>query len=68
MRISNRKALGSGLTCRPLLTTARDTLVWRQSDDVPEALRTRPRYVRTEERERQIPAARKVTSALASLL
>ena len=37
MRISNRKALAAGLTCRPLLETARDTLAWRQSDAVPEA-------------------------------
>ena len=40
VRISNRKALAAGLTCRPLLTTARDTLAWRASDAVPEAIRT----------------------------
>lgn len=57
VRISNRKALSSGLACRPLLTTARDTLAWRRSDAVPEALRTKPRYVMTEEQERAILAA-----------
>lgn len=57
MRISNRKALASGLTCRPLLETARDTLVWRQSEAASEALRTQPRYVMTEEQERAILAA-----------
>ena len=54
MRISNRKALASGLTFRPLLTTARDTLAWRQSDAVPEALRKQPRYVLTPEQERAL--------------
>ena len=47
MRIRNRKALAAGLTYRSLLTTARDTLAWRQSDAVPEALRATPRYVLT---------------------
>jgi 2'-hydroxyisoflavone reductase len=54
MRISNRKALAAGLTYRPLLTTARDTLTWRQSDAVPEALRKQPRYVMTAEQETAI--------------
>lgn len=57
MRISNRKALAAGLTCRPLLTTARDTLAWRQSDAVPAALRKLPRYVLTAEQEQAILAA-----------
>jgi 2'-hydroxyisoflavone reductase len=57
MRISNRKALASGLTLRPLLTTARDTLRWRESDAVPEALRKQPRYVLTSEQERAVLAA-----------
>ena len=57
MRISNRKALAAGLTYRPLLTTARDTLAWRQSDAVPEALRKQPRYVMTAEQERAILTA-----------
>jgi 2'-hydroxyisoflavone reductase len=57
MRISHRKALASGLTFRPLLTTARDTLAWRQSDAVPETLRAKPRYVMTPEQERDILAA-----------
>ena len=57
MRISNRKALAAGLTYRPLLTTARDTLAWRQGDAVPEALRKQPRYVMTAEQERAILTA-----------
>lgn len=52
MRISNRKAIGTGLKFRPLLTTARDTLEWRQSAAVPAALREKPRYVLTAEQER----------------
>jgi 2'-hydroxyisoflavone reductase len=52
MRIDARKAVAAGLTHRPLLTTARDTLAWRQSAAVPEALRARPRYVLTGEQER----------------
>ncbi len=57
MRISNGKAMASGLTLRPLLTTARDTLAWRQSDAVPEALRARPRYVLTADQERAVLTA-----------
>jgi 2'-hydroxyisoflavone reductase len=57
MRISHRKARGAGLTYRPLLETARDTLAWRQSDAVPDALRTTPRYVLTAEQERAILTA-----------
>jgi 2'-hydroxyisoflavone reductase len=63
MRISNRKALASGLTLRPLLTTARDTLRWRESDAVPEALRRQPRYVLTLEQERAVLAAWKARAA-----
>ena len=57
MRINIRKALAAGLTYRPLLTTARDTFAWRQSDAVPEALRAQPRYVMTAEQERAILVA-----------
>lgn len=57
MRISNRRALAAGLTCRPLLDTARDTLAWRQSDAVPAALRAQPRYVLTAEQEQAMLAA-----------
>jgi 2'-hydroxyisoflavone reductase len=57
MRISNRKAQAAGLTFRPLLITARDTLAWRQSDAVPAALRKQPRYVLTEEQEQAMLAA-----------
>jgi 2'-hydroxyisoflavone reductase len=52
MRIDNRKALAAGLTFRPLADTARDTVVWRASDAVPQALRDQPRYVLTPEQER----------------
>lgn len=57
MRIDQQKALAAGLTYRPLLATARDTLAWRRSDAVPEALRANPRYVMTEAQERAILAA-----------
>ncbi len=57
MRISNRKALSAGLRYRPLLTTARDTLAWRQSEAVPEALRLQPRYVMTPAQELAVLAA-----------
>ena len=65
MRISNRKALAAGLTFRPLLTTARDTLAWRHGDAVPEALRKQPRYVLTAEQERAILEAWKLRGPLA---
>lgn len=52
VRIGNRKAMGAGLSFRPLLMTARDTIAWRQSDAVPERLRKQPRYVLTSEQER----------------
>jgi 2'-hydroxyisoflavone reductase len=51
VRISNRKAIAAGLTCRPLLDTARDTIDWRASNAVPEAIRKLPRYVLTPEQE-----------------
>jgi 2'-hydroxyisoflavone reductase len=54
VQISNRKAIAAGLKFRPLLTTARDTIAWRESDAVPEALRKQPRYVLTAEQERAI--------------
>ena len=57
MQISNRKAKAAGLTFRPLLTTARDTIAWRESDAVPAALKKQPRYVLTAEQERDILAA-----------
>ena len=59
-QISNRKATANGLTFRPLLTTARDTLAWRESPAAPEALRKQPRYVLTAEQEQQMLAAWKV--------
>ena len=62
-QISNRKAVAAGLTFRPLLTTARDTIAWRQSDDVPAALRQQPRYVITADEERAILAAWKARGA-----
>ena len=57
MRIDNRKAKAADLTYRPLLATARDTLAWRQSGDVPQALRDKPRYVLNAEQERAMLAA-----------
>jgi 2'-hydroxyisoflavone reductase len=56
-QISNRKAVAAGLKFRPLLTTARDTIAWRESAGVPEALRKQPRYVITPEQEQAILAA-----------
>jgi len=57
MRIDNRRAIAAGLKFRPLAITAMDTVQWRQSADVPEALRNQPRYVLTEQQEREIIAA-----------
>lgn len=54
MRIDGRRALAAGLAPRPLADTARDTLLWRQSDAVPAALRTQPRYVLTPEQEQAV--------------
>jgi 2'-hydroxyisoflavone reductase len=56
-QISNRKAIAAGLTFRPLLTTARDTIAWRESAAVPEALRKQPRYVISPEQEQAILTA-----------
>lgn len=56
-QISNRKAIAAGLKFRPLLTTARDTIAWRESDAVPAALKKQPRYVLTAEEERAMLAA-----------
>lgn len=53
-QISNRKAVAAGLTFRPLLTTARDTLAWRTSTAAPQTLRDKPRYVVSPEQERAI--------------
>ena len=51
MRIDAGKARAAGLTCRPLLITARDTIAWRRSAAVPDALRKQTRYVLTPEQE-----------------
>jgi 2'-hydroxyisoflavone reductase len=56
-QISNRKAIAAGLRFRPLLTTARDTITWRESAAVPEALRKQPRYAVTPEQEQALLAA-----------
>lgn len=56
-QIDNSKAIAAGLTLRPLLTTARDTIAWRASPDVPETLRKLPRYVLTAEQEQALLAA-----------
>jgi 2'-hydroxyisoflavone reductase len=63
MRISNRKAVAAGLTFRPLLTIARDTLAWRESAAVPDALKQKPRYVLTADQERAILDAWKTRPA-----
>jgi 2'-hydroxyisoflavone reductase len=57
MQIDVRKAIAAGLTFRPLLTTARDTIAWRESPAVPDALRKQPRYVITPEQEQALLAA-----------
>ena len=62
-QISNRKAIAAGLKFRPLLTTARDTIRWRESNDVPEALRKQPRYVLTPEQEQAVLNAWKARTA-----
>lgn len=54
MQINNAKAIAAGLKFRPLLDTARATIAWRNSSDVPEALRAQPRYVLTPEQEAAI--------------
>ncbi len=62
-QISNRKAIAAGLKFRPLLTTARDTIRWRESNDVPDALRKQPRYVLTPEQEQAVLTAWKARTA-----
>jgi 2'-hydroxyisoflavone reductase len=57
MQIDNRRAIAAGLVYRPLADTARDTVAWRQSDAVPQAQRDQPRYVLTEQQEREMLAA-----------
>jgi 2'-hydroxyisoflavone reductase len=52
MQIDGRRAITAGLTFRPLAVTAADTLAWRASDAVPQALKDQPRYVLTAEQER----------------
>jgi 2'-hydroxyisoflavone reductase len=51
MSIKNDKAIGHGLTFRPLATTVRDTLAWWPT--VPEARRTKPRFTITPDQEAQ---------------
>jgi 2'-hydroxyisoflavone reductase len=63
MRIDAGKARAAGLTFRPLLTTARDTIAWRSSPAVPDALRNQPRFVLTAEQEAAMLAAWKSRSA-----
>jgi 2'-hydroxyisoflavone reductase len=54
MQIDNRRAIAAGLEFSPLARTAQDTLEWRLSDAVPEALRSRPRYVMSDDDERRM--------------
>lgn len=49
MSIENRKAIGAGLTYRPLADTVRDTLAWWQT--VPETRRAAPHFTITTEKE-----------------
>jgi 2'-hydroxyisoflavone reductase len=49
MSVKNDRAVGAGLTFRPLGTTVRDTLAWWPT--VPEARRTAPRFAITPESE-----------------
>jgi 2'-hydroxyisoflavone reductase len=51
MSIRNDKAIGAGLTFRPLAATLRDTLAWWPT--VPEARRAKPRFTITPEQEAQ---------------
>jgi nucleoside-diphosphate-sugar epimerase len=62
MRIDNSKALAAGLTFRTLAETARDTIDWRASSAVPEALRNTPRYVMNPQQEQTLLAAWKKRS------
>jgi 2'-hydroxyisoflavone reductase len=55
MSIKTDKAVGAGLTYRPLATTVRDTLAWWPS--VPEERRTKPRFAITPEQEATALAA-----------
>lgn len=57
VRIDNRKAVAAGLEFRPLLTTARDTVEWRESDAVPADIKATPRYVLTQEQEQAMLTA-----------
>jgi 2'-hydroxyisoflavone reductase len=51
MSVKNDRAIGVGLTFRPLATTLRDTLAWWPT--VPEARRLKPRFSITPETEAQ---------------
>jgi 2'-hydroxyisoflavone reductase len=51
MQIDGRRAWSAGLVLRPLAVTAADTIAWRSSDAVPQALRDQPRYVMNAEDE-----------------
>jgi 2'-hydroxyisoflavone reductase len=57
MRIDNTRAAAAGLSFRPLVRTAIDTLEWRLSDAVPEPIRSQPRFAMTEDDERKMLAA-----------
>ena len=54
-RVSNGKAIGEGMTFRPIVETARDTLAWWKT--LPEERRTRPKAGLTPEREAAALAA-----------
>lgn len=54
-RIDTRKAMAKGLVCRPVSSTARDTLAWWRS--LPEERRAKPRAGLSRDRERDVLAA-----------
>ncbi|MHB8799825.1 MAG: SDR family oxidoreductase [Thermoanaerobaculia bacterium] len=54
-RVNNGKAVGEGLTFRPIVETARDTLAWWRT--LPEERRSRPKAGLTPEREAAALAA-----------
>jgi 2'-hydroxyisoflavone reductase len=61
-RIDCRRARAAGLAFRPLATTVTDTLTWWHSDAVSPAWRSKPHFVLTPEREKEILKAWKARS------
>jgi hypothetical protein len=57
MSIDSSRALGAGLTLRPLARTVFDVIDWWHSDAVPSEVREKVRFPLTPERERELIAA-----------